>query len=156
MLLSPHFSEEEFIRSSTAEKLKINNHFQNEQHRQNAAQLCLAFLEPLRAELGSPIIITSGYRSPKLNRLVGGSESSAHLCGQAADFMPKEGTLAEAFNALLALAQKKQIPPFDQLIWEFGRWIHLGISALPRQQILAAERQKQGTAYRSIQKAPAP
>lgn len=88
-------------------------------------------LEQVRFELGHPVIISSGYRSPAVNSIVGGSKSSAHLKGLAADFTcPGFGTPKEICIALID-AQIR----FDQIILEYkdgthnkgGDWVHLGL-----------------------------
>ena len=86
--LSPNFTLEELVRSETAERIPALR----EQQRhpppevvENLRYLCQASLQPLRERLGFPIHVTSGYRSPELNRRVGGSPTSQHCVGQAAD-----------------------------------------------------------------------
>lgn len=80
-----HFTLSEFTRSAAAEKYKVNNEPPLEYAR-NIECLVAIILDPLREIIGHPIYITSGYRSPRLNRLVGGSTTSAHMKGLAADF----------------------------------------------------------------------
>lgn len=80
-----HFTLSEFTRSDTAERYGIAN-TPNESQVRNIECLCALILDPLRDIVGHPIYITSGYRSPRLNRLVGGSITSAHKEGLAADF----------------------------------------------------------------------
>jgi hypothetical protein len=77
-------------------------------------------LEPARALVG-PLRITSGYRCPGLNAAVGGSKTSAHMAGLAADVVPLEMDLRNAYTRLAHSGL-----PMDQLIWELGRWIHIG------------------------------
>ncbi|MSQ19574.1 MAG: peptidase M15 [Betaproteobacteria bacterium] len=82
--------------------------------------------------LGSAISISSGYRCDELNRAVGGVPGSQHQEGLAADFecqgfgSPIEIALAIADSAIA----------FDQLIVEFGRWVHISFSPTPRRQML--------------------
>lgn len=120
--LTPHFHLAEFTRSATAERLGIDN---------RPGDLVLANLhrlaerlEALRAQLGGhPVLISSGYRSPALNRAVGGVPNSAHQAGLAADFTVPE--LGAPLAICHAIAETHL--PFDQLIHEYGRWIHLGL-----------------------------
>lgn len=84
--------------------------------------LCAELLQPLRDALG-PVTITSGYRPPWLNRLIGGSPSSQHCFGLAADFKVHGYTPFQVCEAIAASGRE-----FDQLIHEFGRWTHLSIS----------------------------
>ena len=90
MQLSEHFSLSEFTRSATATERGISNNLdpQNPAHAAiiaNLRNLCEQVLEPLRAFARQPIIISSGYRSPALNRAVGGAKNSQHLTGEAVD-----------------------------------------------------------------------
>lgn len=80
-----HFTLSEFIRSETAQKNGIDN-TPTEAQIQNIECLCALILDPLRTCIGHPIYITSGFRAPRLNRIVGGSATSAHMQGLAADF----------------------------------------------------------------------
>ena len=90
--LSPHFSLEEFVKSSTARDHGINNTPPQEAV-ENLRALCVHTLEPLRNALGLPIIVTSGYRCKALNHLlVNHSVKSQHMNGQAADFYVAEPT----------------------------------------------------------------
>lgn len=80
-----HFTLSEFIYSPTA----LKNHIENkpsESQVKNMECLCNLILDPLRDAIGHPIYITSGFRVPRLNQLVGGSKTSAHKDGLAADF----------------------------------------------------------------------
>ena len=84
-----YFSYSEFFKSDAAEKYQVNNIPDDAQLSQvlgNIKALVLNVLDPLRARVGRPIIITSGYRSQRVNKLVGGSKISQHLTGKAADF----------------------------------------------------------------------
>ena len=88
--LSEHFLLSEFTRSSTAERLGICNELDPFYHTHkdiiaNLRNLCEQVLEPLRAYVRQPIIISSGYRSPALNQALRGAPRSQHLTGEAAD-----------------------------------------------------------------------
>ena len=88
--LSEHFLLSEFTRSSTAERLGICNELDPfyPTHKDiiaNLRNLCEQVLEPLRAYVRQPIIISSGYRSPALNQALRGAPRSQHLTGEAAD-----------------------------------------------------------------------
>ena len=80
-----HFTLSEFTRSDTAAKNGIEN-TPNESQIRNIECLCALILDPLRECIGHPIYITSGFRTQRLNRIVGGSTTSAHTQGLAADF----------------------------------------------------------------------
>ena len=84
--LSPHFCLDEFTKSSTAIKHGIQNTPPQEAV-ENLRRLCANTLEPLREEIGLPVVITSGFRTKALNDLLAhSSERSQHMQGQAADF----------------------------------------------------------------------
>jgi putative chitinase len=90
-------------------------------------------LEQVRSLLDSPIFITSGYRSPTLNRFIGGSQSSAHCLGFAADFKCTNLSPTEIVEKIKASGIK-----YDQLIWEGGFWTHISFAPELRQQTLSA------------------
>ena len=87
----------------------------------------------MQALLGAPLEISSGYRSPALNSAVGGSPTSQHSQGLAADFA------CAAFGTPLEIAAAIQASDieFDQCILEYGRWVHLSFSATPRGRVLS-------------------
>lgn len=129
--LTPHFSLEELIHSDTAAARGIDNSAPPalQANLQRLAEL----LERVRAVLGVPVHISSAYRSPALNRAVGGVANSVHMSGLAADIT------APSFGNPLAVAQAIHAAgiPFDQLIHEYGRWVHIGLrDGAPRGQLL--------------------
>ena len=132
--LSPHFTLREFTRSAKANELGIDNS-PNQEHLYNLSRLA-SVLENVRTVLKAPILISSGYRSPALNRAVGGSSTSDHANGLAADFTaPKYGSVFQVCQAIVASGL-----PFDQLIFEQGDrsdWVHFGIGTRMRQQVMS-------------------
>ncbi len=92
-------------------------------------------MEKIRALLDCPIHINSAFRSQAVNEAVGGSKTSQHTKGQAVDWTPmKETTLKETMDAILS-----SDIVFDQIIYEFGSWIHISrpdFGAEPRRSIL--------------------
>lgn len=82
--LSEHFTLTEMIRSQAASRLGIDN-TPTPQVVMNLQTLCHEVLEPIRRYYGVPVIVNSGYRCPTLNRLIGGSPTSQHMTGEAAD-----------------------------------------------------------------------
>lgn len=83
-----YFNYSEFFKSDAAEKHQVSNIPDDAQLSQvlgNIKALVDNILDPLRARMGRPVIITSGYRSRRVNELVGGSKTSQHLTGKAAD-----------------------------------------------------------------------
>lgn len=90
-------------------------------------------LERVRAFLGKPMLVSSGYRSPEVNRAVGGSAVSAHCQGYAADFIcPGFGEPMEVAKAI-----RDSGIVYDQLIAE-GTWVHLSFDPRMRRQALTA------------------
>ena len=132
MNLSPHFSLAELIGSQVATRQSIDN-TPAPAIVANLTRLAI-LLEQVRALVGAPITISSGYRSPALNKAVGGAGNSAHVLGLAADI----STNKLAPKALALLIRQSGIL-FDQLIYE-GTWVHIGLSAgAPRRQVLTAK-----------------
>ncbi|MFJ2987856.1 D-Ala-D-Ala carboxypeptidase family metallohydrolase [Collimonas sp. NPDC087041] len=133
--LTDHFSIAEMTFSPTANEKGIDNSA-NASIQNNLIRTCQT-LEQVRALLGSRSIrINSGYRCDALNRAVGGSTTSAHSFGLAADFV------CPGFGSPLAICRKIAASDimFDQLIWE-GSWVHIGLAtadAKPRRQVLTA------------------
>ena len=131
-----NFSIAELVQSSTAEQLKINNNPPSIVKVHLTETITL--LECIRAEweeycerhdLGTPAIrISSGYRSPELNKAVGGVKNSAHVEGYAADLQPVNGKQDE-FERFFANDFSKMGYAFDQIIIEkskTSRWVHVG------------------------------
>ena len=121
--LTKNFSYPEMIKSSTAHRLGISNDATRE-HVINLVNLCNFILQPVRNQFG-PIRVNSGYRSPVLNKAVGGSKTSQHCNGEAADFES-----SRISNPVLATWVAKNLD-FDQLILEFydgkdphSGWVH--------------------------------
>jgi zinc D-Ala-D-Ala carboxypeptidase len=124
-MISKHISNKEGVYSRTATRLDIDN-TPTKEHKQNMIKVAEEVFEPLRAYVGGPIKINSFYRSPKLNKAIGGSAKSQHCHGQAIDL---DDTFGRATNAEMFEFIKKHLD-FDQIIWEFGDdenpdWVHV-------------------------------
>jgi zinc D-Ala-D-Ala carboxypeptidase len=133
MNLSPHFTLAEFSTSQWAARAGISND-PGPVETDNLKRLA-ATMELVRYSLGCPIIITSGYRCPEVNRNVGGASSSMHLQGLACDFIaPHFGTPYQVARKLMGVEAIK----FDQLIHEYGRWVHLGLAVTGKEPRLQA------------------
>ena len=144
--LSRHFTYDEMTRSQYASRHGIRN-LPHEPEEVQLMLLCENVLEPVRALFGRPIHITSGYRSPAVNDGIGGSQTSQHMKGQAADFVV-EGLEPQLIVNRIGLSDV----PFDQLICEFDSWIHISRAEHPRSQMLRAFRGADGrTHYNTIQ-----
>lgn len=128
-----YFTINELIKSTTATAKKIDN-TPTKEVEDNLTKLVDKVLDPLREAYGKPIKVNSGYRCPKLNRAVGGSATSQHVLGQAADITG--GSKAE--NKILFDLIKSLKLPFDQLIWENGGvWVHVSFGPRNRRQVLS-------------------
>ena len=132
-----YFTIDEMCASDTAERKKIDN-TPNADARLRMQRLIEQLLDPIRAAWGSPITVNSGYRSPVLNRAVGGVATSQHVKGEAADITV--GSTADnkrLFDKIVELQKAGKIA-FDQLIDESNfAWIHISYrSGNNRNQIL--------------------
>lgn len=151
--LSPNLSLAEVTKSDTAIKNGISN-LPSQEHYDNLAAIANKIFQPIRQHFGKPIAVTSGYRSPALNKKVGGSATSAHCAGQALDLDADVFgglTNADIFNYVKANLE------YDQIIWEFGTdknpdWVHIGYKkdGGNRKQNLKAVRVGKTTKYLPI------
>ena len=139
MKLTKNFWLQEFEKSQTATRLGIDNSIPNILIPQIKA-LAINVLQPVRNEWG-PTTISSGYRSPELNRAIGGSHKSQHMKGLAADF-----EVAGQSNFTVAKWIQDNLE-FDQLILEGHKkfipnsgWIHCSYNSVGvnRQEVLTA------------------
>lgn len=121
-----YFTLKELSNSTTANARKIDN-TPGLIEQANLINLVNHILDPLREVYGKPIRVNSGYRSPALNAAIGGSKTSDHMTGKAADITV--GSRQEN-QKLFDLIQKLNLP-FDQLIFEKGNikegpdWVHV-------------------------------
>lgn len=140
--LSDHFTLAELTVSAAAARKGLDNTPPPE----IVDQLILTAdrMEKVRALLGGhPIRVTSGYRSPAVNKAVGGSATSAHRTGHAVDFTcPGFGTPAQ-----VAAHLAKHLKGFDQIIEEFGQWVHVGFGPGQRGELLTARKVGGRTKY---------
>lgn len=119
-----YFTIKEMTASSEARRMGIDN-TPTPEVVENLTRLVERVLDPLRSRYGHPVIVNSGYRCPRLNKAVGGTETSQHVSGDAADiYVPDAKGRAELFSIIMSIL------PFDQLIWERGTdeapaWIHV-------------------------------
>lgn len=134
MKISKYFTLDEMIVSSSAARYGIDNSPTSE-HLANLVKTCIK-ADAVREYLGFPMIVTSGYRSEALNKVIKGSKTSSHMRGEAIDFRcPGFGTTQTVFNAL-----KKSGIKFDQLILEYpsspNSWVHIGFGERMRGEFL--------------------
>lgn len=152
MQLSKNLSLSEMIISDSAKRAGIFN-TPSEVHLANMKKLAMNIFQPIREHFNHPIHISSGYRSPALNKLIGGSASSQHSSGEAIDIDMDGSTISNAqiFDWI------KHNLVFDQLIWEFGTdanpdWVHVSYESTGKQrkQILKAVRKNGKASYINI------
>jgi hypothetical protein len=123
--ISKNISYKEGVYSITANRLGLENK-PNDEQLANMKTIAEKVFQPLREWVGGPIKINSFFRSPELNKKIGGSKTSQHCKGQAIDIDDVYGykTNAEMY------AWIKENLNFDQMIWEFGtdmnpNWVHI-------------------------------
>lgn len=141
MKLSKNFSLDEFLVSQTAARNSIDM-TPSPLVVDNLRLLVEGCLQPIRDHARRPIFISSGYRPLELNTRIGGSATSAHLSGNAADIVISGMTPYDACTLILSLDIA-----FDQMINEFDQWVHLGVGHALRGETMTAVRRKGHTRY---------
>jgi len=142
MKITEHFNWDEVIFSETAARQDIDNTPPLDLH-PNIMRMA-KFMEQVRYIVGGrPIFISSWYRSPELNKAIGGSKTSSHMKGLACDCIcPMLGSPLK-FSKAIANSDLD----YDQVINEFGRWVHIGLAEGNRGQLLTAYRKDGKTVY---------
>lgn len=153
MNLSKNLTLAEVTKSTTAKRLGIDN-TPDEWTTENLRQIAINIFQPLREAFGSPIYVSSGYRSGELNTAIGGSARSQHVEGRALDLdadVYGGCTNSQIFNWI------KENLEFDQLIWEFGDddnpdWVHVSYvyDGINRKRCLKACRDDNGKTYYEV------
>ena len=138
-MASPNFSMDELTHSDTAARHGIDN-TPNDNEKENLYKLAME-MEDVRELLNNkPIFISSGYRCLALNELLGSKKTSSHIKGLAVDFTCRQfGTPNEIVFALI-----NSDIPYDQVILEFNRWVHLSFcedEKTPRRQALVINKE---------------
>lgn len=130
--ISKNFSYTEFERNETARNAGITNVITEFRVRDAIRELTLTVLQPIRDASGAQVVISSGYRCPALNALVGGVPTSQHEKGEAADIMSRLLTPLELARLIVRLEL-----PFDQLIL-YPTFVHVShkLEGKQRGQIL--------------------
>lgn len=135
MQLSKYFTLEELIVSQKAARLGLDNTPSGvilDNLRNTAVRL-----DKVRELLDNPIIVSSGYRSPLVNRAVGSSSKSQHTEGRAIDFTsPQFGTPKQIVEKIVSSNIL-----YDQVILEFNTWVHISFSISNRKQALVIDHQ---------------
>lgn len=150
MKLSENFTLTEFIKSQAGERLNIEN-TPTPEHLENIKNLVNKIIQPARTHFNRVFVINSGYRSVKLNKVIGGSATSQHCVGEAADI-----ECPGISNYALAKYIMENFE-FDQLILEFytpgildSGWVHVSLkrTGTQRRQVLTAVKEKGKTVYK--------
>lgn len=151
MQITEHFSLKELTRSETARRLGLQNTPSSAEMAN--IQYTAEQLEKIRAYVGRGIVVTSCFRSERVNKAVGGSPTSAHRFGLAAD-CDAIGLTSLAFAKEIIKMRDEGKIKFDQLILEFpergdGAWVHIGFrrNSPQRNQILTATKKNGKTVY---------
>ena len=151
-MISKHISYKEGVYSITATRLGINN-TPNDDQLKNMELVAEEVFEPLRGYVDGPIKINSFFRSPDLNKAIGGSTKSQHCKGQAIDI---DDTYGKMKNSEMYYWIKEHLD-FDQMIWEFGDddnpdWVHVSYvsESENRNRCLKAYKDKGKTKYMVI------
>lgn len=142
--MSPNFSYQELTFSQEAVRKGLRND-PSERQQANLLRLCTSVLEPLRAAVGRPVVILSAFRSLAVNEAIGGAKHSEHIAGRAADVIVAGMSPLELceFAVMMNL-------PFNQVIHEFGRWMHISIPELnfePKREVLTARKDVNGKTF---------
>lgn len=124
MNLSKNFTLEELTRSSTAKARGLSN-IPSPEHLGNLSRLAREILQPVRDRWGKPITITSGYRSPEVNKAVGGVATSQHQFGEAADICISDNP--GLFRLMKRMVENGEITVGQLLDENGGSWIHVSL-----------------------------
>ncbi len=145
MNLTKDFTLEELLDSQSAVRLGYDEQFTpTDGVKENLKALCENVLQPIRDMIGVPVHVSSGYRCERVNKAIGGAETSQHPKGQAADINWLIGTPEQLYNTI-----KNSPIHFDQCIQEFGRWVHVSYNPIGknRRQCLRAIKVDGATKY---------
>lgn len=121
------FKPSEFFLSPTADRLCIDNFPVDSSVYKNLGDIVYYVLVPVRIRLNQPIIITSGYRSPKLNKAVNGAERSYHIFGRAVDIYSSN---LDALEKAIKVVNNSNLEFHKPVLKEFIRhktYIHIAL-----------------------------
>lgn len=146
MRLGKHFQLREFLRSETAQRMGRHIEQPPDAVVAQLRRLVVNILDPLREQIGLPIMILSGWRPLWLNSAVGGSRNSDHMSGNAADILVAG---MSTLRTCMVLQESKW--PIKQCIHEFppNGWVHVSIApgGTPKREFLTATKEKGRTVY---------
>lgn len=139
MYIPKRFSLRELLRSEVAEKAGWVD-VPSFQVVYNLSELCRLILDPIAIEYGRAVVVTSGWRSDRLNRAVGGVETSQHKVGLAADIRPLiMGDFKIFCDDILELINQGKIVPDQVIIYRRRRFVHISWRNEPRKEIFYKE-----------------
>ena len=153
MKISANLTLKEVSKSLTATRRGIDNEPKGE-HLTSLINLANNVFQPIREHFGKPIFVSSGYRSPELNKAIGGSKTSQHCKGEAIDIDNDAREYPSNADIFWYVYDHLE---FDQMIWEFGddnnpSWVHVSYkSEGNRKQVLKASKSKGRTVYTNFQ-----
>lgn len=126
MQLTPHFTMDELAGTSNEQYKKLN--LLKAQEQMGKMYMLAGFAERVREIIGKPMIITSGYRCPELNKAIGGALTSQHIFCEAIDFVVKGLRVEDIFNKIVTSDLK-----YNQIIIERNKsgsqWVHISIGS---------------------------
>lgn len=139
--VSKYFKLIDLVRTS---KAKPQNNLPTPQHEKNLYALANNILDPIKEMCGGKLIINSVYRNPQVNKAVGGSPTSQHALGQAADIDAPPGMTNQQLYKMIFNAVASGKLKVGQLIWEGGdsknpAWIHVSLPYSKTNQLIALE-----------------
>jgi len=128
-MVSRHISFEEAFKSQSAIRFGIKNYTTDQEIIANMTNVAQNVFEPLRSHFNRPIGISSFYRSPELNKKIGGAKKSQHITGEAIDI---DADIFGGITNKIIYEWIKDNLEFDQLIWEYGddnnpAWVHVSL-----------------------------
>lgn len=135
---SKYFSLEELLRSETALTAQIEN-LPSWADVENLIDLATLVLDPIRQAWGQPLIVSSGYRSTKLNAVVGGVYSSAHLYGCAADIVLPHWTtrkVSELYKLIQEMVERGDIDIDQVIYYRKKKMVHISSAPEYRKQFI--------------------
>lgn len=139
MYIPKRFSLREFLRSEVAERAGWVD-VPTFDVVYNLSELCRRILDPLACRYGKAVVVTSGWRSDRLNKAVGGVDSSQHKTGCAADIRPLlSGDIKLLWDIIQGMIDSGLIEPDQVIYYRRRRFIHISWDDLPRKQIMVKE-----------------
>lgn len=139
MYIAKRFSLRELIRSEVAERSGWVD-VPTMDTVLNLSELCRRILDPIAFRYGKAVVITSGWRSARLNKAVGGVDNSQHMTGHAADIRPLQlSDMGQFWTIIQEMINNGIIDPDQVIYYRRRRFIHISWSDNPRRQILIKE-----------------